>query len=159
VDGFDFAIRMSRSPAGGLAWTRLLGERLAPICSPAYRTTLLDATGNVDLRRATLIHVTPSSEGWSTWLEARGIDDIEVKGGLRFDTFDLAFRAAVMGLGVALGRRPLVDRDLESGELVELSSEPVPAETAYWLVSAEGADKRPDLRGFKRWLISEARTV
>ena len=35
--------------------------------------------------------------------------------GLRFDTIQLAFEAASMGLGVALGRRPLVDRDLDGG--------------------------------------------
>lgn len=159
VDGFDFAIRMSRTPVGGLAWTRLLGERLVPVCSPAYRASLLDAKGNVDLRRATLIHVTPTSEGWQTWAKARGIDDIDVKGGLRFDTFDLAFGAAIVGLGVALGRRPLVDRDLESGDLVELSDDALAAETAYWLVSAEGADRRADLRDFKHWLISETRAA
>lgn len=159
VDGFDFAIRMSRAPVGGLAWTRLLSERLVPVCSPACRVSLLDAKDKVDLRRATLIHVTPTSEGWQTWLKARAIDDIDVKGGLRFDTFDLAFAAAIAGLGVALGRRPLVDRDLESGELVALSRDLLAAETAYWLVSAEGADRRPDLRDFKHWLTSQARAA
>lgn len=159
VDGFDFAIRMSRAPVGGLAWTRLLGERLVPVCSPAYRALSLDTKGTPDLRWATLIHVTPTSEGWQTWLKAKGIDDVDVKGGLRFDTFDLAYAAAIAGLGVALGRRPLVDRDLDSGELVELSDEALVAETAYWLVSAEGTDRRPDLRDFKHWLIAEAQAT
>lgn len=40
VDGFDFAIRMSRAPVAGTAWTRLFGERLVPVCSPAYRNWL-----------------------------------------------------------------------------------------------------------------------
>jgi DNA-binding transcriptional LysR family regulator len=162
VDGFDFAIRMSRTPAGGLAWTRLLGEQLVPVCSPAYRANLVDACGAdadgaVDLRRATLIHVTLASEDWQAWLDARGIDDVEVKGGLRFDTIHLAFDAAIAGLGVALGRRPLVDRDLESGALVEAAPAALAAETAYWLVSSEGADHRADLRGFRKWLIAETR--
>ena len=33
----------------------------------------------------------------------------------------------------------------------------ITAETAYWLVSSDAADRRPDLRGFKRWLIEETR--
>jgi LysR family transcriptional regulator, glycine cleavage system transcriptional activator len=49
VDGFDFAIRMSRTTAAGAAWTRLFGERLVPVCSPAYRETLVDDAGNIDL--------------------------------------------------------------------------------------------------------------
>ena len=49
VDGFDFAIRMSWTTAAGAAWTRLFGERLVPVCSPAYRETLVDDAGNIDL--------------------------------------------------------------------------------------------------------------
>jgi LysR family transcriptional regulator, glycine cleavage system transcriptional activator len=156
VDGFDFAIRMSRATAAGAAWTRLFGERLVPVCSPAYRETLIDDAGNIDLSRATLIHVTAASEDWQAWLDRRGIDGIALGGGLRFDTIQLAFEAAVAGLGVALGRRPLVDRDLAAGALVEICPEAIVAETAYWLVSSEGADHRPDLLGFKRWLLGEA---
>jgi LysR family transcriptional regulator, glycine cleavage system transcriptional activator len=156
VDGFDFAIRMSRATAAGAAWTRLFGERLVPVCSPAYRETLIDDAGNIDLSRATLIHVTAASEDWQAWLDRRGIDGIALGGGLRFDTIQLAFEGAVAGLGVALGRRPLVDRDLAAGALVEICPEAIVAETAYWLVSSEGADHRPDLLGFKRWLLGEA---
>jgi LysR family transcriptional regulator, glycine cleavage system transcriptional activator len=156
VDGFDFAIRMSRAPQAEEGWTKLFGEELVPVCSPAYRDTLLDAEGNIDLTRATLIHVTPASEDWKSWLSGKGIDGINPAGGLRFDTIQLAFEAAVMGLGVVLGRRPLVDRDLASKALVEIDPDMVTAETAYWLVSSEGADHRPDLLGFKRWLLREA---
>ncbi|SEE39779.1 DNA-binding transcriptional regulator, LysR family [Rhizobiales bacterium GAS191] len=116
VDGFDFAIRMSR---------------------------------------ATLIHVTLASEDWQAWLDRTGTGGIEIARGLRFDAIQLAFEAAIMGLGVAMGRRPLVDPDLATQALVEISPAIV-AETAYWLVSSEGADHRPDLLGFKRWLLGEA---
>jgi DNA-binding transcriptional LysR family regulator len=156
ADGFDFALRMSRAPAAGAAWTRLFGERLVPVCSPAYRDGLVDASGAVDLGRATLIHVTPASEDWRAWLERKRLGEIDIGGGLRFDTIQMAFEAAAMGLGVVLGRRPLVDPDLESGALVALEPEAMIAETAYWLVSSEGAGHRPELRGFKRWLITEA---
>jgi LysR family transcriptional regulator, glycine cleavage system transcriptional activator len=156
VDDFDFAIRMSRTPAGGTAWSRLFGEQLVPVCSPEYRATLLDHAGNVDLRRATLIHVTPATEDWRAWLDRRGISGIETDSGLRFDTIELAFGAAVMGLGVALGRRPLVNREIAAGTLVELSPDAIAAETAYWLVSSDAAEHRPDLRGFKQWVLREA---
>jgi hypothetical protein len=42
----------------------------------------------------------------------------------------MAFEAAAMGLGIALGRRPLVDRDLASGALVEVGLPAIEAETA-----------------------------
>ncbi len=156
VDGFDFAIRMSRAPVAGAAWTRLFGEQLVPVCSPAYRDGLADGSGTVDLRRAALIHITAASEDWQAWLERQGIEGVDTAGGLRFDTIQLAFEAAVMGLGVALGRRPLVDRDLAAGALVALGPDAIAAETAYWLVSSDSAEHRPDLLRFKRWLLKEA---
>ncbi|MFL9994502.1 LysR substrate-binding domain-containing protein [Paraburkholderia sediminicola] len=174
VDGFDFAIRLSRAPVAGTAWTRLFGERLVPVCSPAYLDNLRDEHGNVDLRHATLIHVNSASEDWQAWIDGVTIDGVAIDGvtldgtaiegfdlndGLRVDTIQLAFEAASMGLGVALGRRPLVDRDLATGALVEASPHTIATSTAYWLVCAQNADsaqQRPELFDFKRWLLSEA---
>ncbi len=159
VDGFDFAIRMSRAPVAGAAWTRLFGEQLVPVCSPGYRDGLRDGHGSFDLRHATLIHVNAASEDWQAWFDATGTSGIDVSDGLRVDTIQLAFEAASMGLGVALGRRPLVDRDLDSGALIEVCARTVAASTAYWLVSAENAEHRPELFEFKRWLLGEAEHV
>lgn len=166
VDGFDFAIRLSRAPVAGTAWTRLFGERLVPVCSPAYLDNLRDGHGKIDLRHATLIHVNSASEDWQAWLDGVAIDGVAIDGvaidlsdGLRVDTIQLAFEAASMGLGVALGRRPLVDCDLARGTLVEASPQTIASSTAYWLVSAQNADSaahRPELLDFKRWLLGEA---
>ncbi|WP_109482413.1 transcriptional regulator GcvA [Paraburkholderia sp. C35] len=155
-DGFDFGIRLSRGPVPGSDWSRLFGERLVPVCSPAYRASLLDAHGNADLRRATLIHVDTASEDWQAWLDGAGVPDIDAAGGLRFDTIQLALEAAATGMGVAIGRRPLVNRELDAGVLVEAGAPAVEAKTAYWLVSAEGTDERPDLQAVRRWLLQEA---
>jgi len=160
VDGFDFAIRMSRGPIAAASWARLFGERLAPVCSPAYRDTLLDARGRVDWRRATLIHVTLASEDWQAWLEGAGDaagEAIGLAGGLRFDTIQLAFEAAAAGLGVVLGRRPLVDQDLAAGTLVELPLPALQAQTAYWLVSADAVERRSEALAFRQWVLDEAR--
>ncbi|HYG44276.1 MAG TPA: LysR substrate-binding domain-containing protein [Bordetella sp.] len=158
VDGFDFAIRMSRGPVSAATWARLFGETLVPVCSAAYRDTLADEQGRIDLARATLIHVDLASEDWQAWLER--VDDpalnrVELAGGLRFDTIQLAFEAAAAGLGVVLGRRPLVDRDLAAGTLVALALPVLQAETAYWLVSSDGVPRRSELLAFRQWLLSE----
>jgi DNA-binding transcriptional LysR family regulator len=159
VDGFDFAIRLSRSPVAGTAWTRLFGERFVPVCSPAYLQSLRDEHGKLALERATLIHVNAASEDWQAWLDATGAEGLNPGGGLHVDTIQLAFEAAAMGLGIALGRRPLVDADLASGVLVEACAATIDSAGAYWLVSADNTDnaeRRPELRDFKRWLIDEA---
>jgi LysR family glycine cleavage system transcriptional activator len=157
VDGFDFAIRLSRSPVAGDAWTRLFGEALVPVCAPSYKAGLVDEAGAVDLGRATLIHVTSASEDWQAWLDRQGMTCVAVDGGIRVDTLELAFEAASAGLGVALGRRNFLARELETGALVEASAHVLAAETAYWLVSSEGVERRPHLLDFKRWLEAEAK--
>ncbi len=156
ADGFDFAIRMSRTPSAGAAWTRLFGEALLPVCAPAYRKTLLDAAGEVDLRHATLIHVASALEDWQAWLDRAGIRNVDVAAGLRFDTIELAFAAAASGLGVAIGRRPLIDPELADGTLVTAAAHALTAETAYWLISSEGVEKRAGLVAFRDWLLEES---
>ncbi len=71
-------------------------------------------------------------------LERTGTEGVGLAAGLRVDTIQMAFEAAAMGLGIALGRRPLVDQDLASGALVEVGLPAIEAETAYWLVGLRG---------------------
>ncbi|MBO9353558.1 LysR family transcriptional regulator [Bordetella petrii] len=160
VDGFDFAIRMSRGAVSAASWIPLFGEQLMPVCSPAYRDRLAHADGGFDWRRATLIHVDLASEDWQAWLDRAGDAapaGLDLAGGLRFDTIQLAFEAAHAGLGVALGRRPLVGPDLAAGTLVTFNQPIVQAETVYWLVSADSVARRSAHLAFRDWLIDEAR--
>ncbi|WP_045462214.1 LysR substrate-binding domain-containing protein [Caballeronia cordobensis] len=156
VDGFDIGLRLSRGPVDGASWQRLFGERLVPLCSPAYRARLSGADGSADLSRATLIHVDTASQDWQAWMDGAGIDGLDLRGGLRFDTVQLAFDAAAAGLGVVIGRRPLVDRELTAGTLVEASATRVETQTAYWLCESPHAGERADLVAFRNWLIEQA---
>ena len=99
------------------------------------------------------------SEDWTTWLDATGMSGVETAQGLRFDTIQLALEAATAGLGVAMGRKPLVLPDLARGALVEAASETITVESAYWLVSSANLERRPDLLAFKRWLVGEAASM
>ncbi|WP_119460809.1 transcriptional regulator GcvA [Rhodospirillaceae bacterium SYSU D60014] len=154
TDGVDLAIRMGRGPWPGLASVKLMQEWLVPVCSPTYLSTL-GADGAARLAGVTLLHVVSATEDWAAWLEAAGIGDVDLSRGFQFDTARIAFDAAASGLGIAIGRKPLVDRDLASGRLVRALDPVVPAATAYWLVSSEAAENRPEIAAFKRWLVAE----
>lgn len=156
ADGFDFAIRMSRTPSGGPAWTRLFGEHLIPVCSPAYLQHLAVREGHIELERATLLHVVSAGEDWQAWLDATGTSGMDLSAGMRFDTIQLAVEAAMAGLGIVLGRLPLIGAELSAGTLVPASPHRVPAQTAYWLISAEDVTRRPALSAFRQWLLEEA---
>ncbi|MEJ0070568.1 MAG: LysR substrate-binding domain-containing protein [Pseudomonadota bacterium] len=153
VDGVDLAIRMSRGPWPGLASTRLLGARLVPVCAPAYAASLADDGAPVDLTRANLIHLSSASEDWAMWADAVGLDGLDLSRGIILDTVEMGIEAATAGLGILMGRRPLIDRELAAGALVTVSERSVEAATSYWLVGAEATQARPDIAAFKRWVI------
>ena len=66
----DLAIRYGRGRYRGLVSTRLLGESLFPVCTPALARTLHQPE---DLARARLLHDEPTTAhgGWRAWL--RGV--------------------------------------------------------------------------------------
>ena len=70
----------------------------------------------------------------------------------------MAFQAACQGLGVAIGRKPLVTPELESGSLVEIW-EPVFSNTSYWLVAAETRSDDPRIVAFRSWILEEVKAT
>lgn len=158
AEGIDFAIRMARAPLPGLRSTMLLSERLVPVCSPDYRDSLPPGDLAGRLAAATLLQIYTASEDWADWAERSGIPVELPQATLRFDTIQIAFDAAAAGLGVAMGRLPLVEAELAAGRLVTLGP-PVPAATGYWLVGHPGVGLRSDLVSFERWLVDEMRHV
>jgi LysR family transcriptional regulator, glycine cleavage system transcriptional activator len=155
LDDFDIAIRFAPMKKPGPNWSLLAVDTLVPVCSPRFQQQL---TGPLDaslLSRVPLIHVTVTAD-WSHWFRISGhevppsIDD-----GLRVDTMQMAADAAIRGFGVALGRRPLIDDDLENGRLVPLLAETYPSGNGYWLVTGQTDFQKPEVKLFKRWMLSE----
>lgn len=155
-DGVDIAIRLGHGVWPGLAAVHLLAEELVPVCSPALLKTLGSTAALCD---APLIHVTTVSQDWSAWADAAGRGPIDCERGLKVDTIQLAIDAAVKGLGLAIGRWPLVADELETGRLVRFCGPTVPAATAYWLVGPPETMRHPEIVAFRDWLLREMATI
>lgn len=148
-DGVDLGIRLGSGPWPGLVAVPLLRERLVPVCAPALAARI---RGVEDLTAVPLLHVSSVSEDWQWWLGEAGHPELTATAALAFDEIRLAMDAAARGLGVAIGRRPTIDPDLEDGRLVEALPVSVPARNQYWLVGAAGSLERPEVRAFCGWL-------
>jgi DNA-binding transcriptional LysR family regulator len=156
LDDFDIAIRFSPMKKPASNWTLLAVETLMPVCSPSLKQQFSSFSDSKLLSRAPLIHVTSVSDDWSHWFRAVGIEPpSSIDGGLRVDTIQMGFDAAKRGLGVVLGRQPLVDEDIESGQLVPLSGQTIPSRSGYWLVTPQTDFQKPEVKLFRRWLLSE----
>lgn len=153
--GADLAIRLGRGSWQGIVSDLILREELVPVCTPSLAAKIDAAT---EIEENLLIHVPTTSVDWETWAKLTGRPQPDPTRGLQFDTLHMAFEAACQGLGVALGRKPLVDPELASGRLVEIWERPIPSETAYWLVSAEASYDDPRIAAFRTWIKAEAKT-
>ncbi|CEJ14336.1 Glycine cleavage system transcriptional activator [bacterium YEK0313] len=150
ADGIDLAIRMGRGGWQGVVAEELLRETLVPVASPELAARLADREPS----DAPLIHITSVAEDWAEWARKTGRALGDGPAGLSFDTLLLGYDAASRGLGVALGRLPLIDAELAAGTLVALWGPPVPANTGYWLVSAENRAGDPAIQAFRAWMAA-----
>ena len=67
----------------------------------------------------------------------------------------MAMEAAAQGLGVAIGRLPLVTADIEAGRLVPILGPPRRCSTGYWLVAGRESLARPEVTAFRNWIQTE----
>lgn len=152
--GVDLAIRMAPVDQAADLTYFLTREQLVPVAAPEAADGIREVG---DLRGHTLLHVTRVSEDWDTWLRQSGADLPPDCRHLRFDRIHMALDAAAAGLGVAIGRVPLIESDLAAGRLVPVLGPPRECRTAYWLALSEPALRHPGAQAFKRWIMRELR--
>lgn len=155
-DGVDLAIRHGNGEWPGVHAECLFAETLIPVCAPA----LIERIGKTDrFCDAPLIHLTMLREDWQAWATACGRGTIDCERGLKVDTIQMAIEAAVQGMGIAIGRRPLVDPELNAGTLVTFCGDEVQSKSGYWLVTSEDALRRPEVKAFRKWLKEELKPL
>lgn len=152
-DHVDVAVRYGPGTWRGLSATRLLDERVFPVCSPDFAGGRLPRSVEA-LTRAKLLH--SPTQPWDAWFRALGVSP-PARHGPNFSEAGLLLRAAVDGLGVALARSVLARPDLEAGRLVRPVPESVPAEYAYYIVHPAGVPVTGALAAFRDWLFNLAR--
>ncbi|MDP9900195.1 LysR substrate-binding domain-containing protein [Variovorax ginsengisoli] len=110
-----------------------------------------------DLARCTLLRHVSVPQSWLQWSEAHGVRGLDPLAGPQFDQFQTMIRAVMVGMGVALVPRCLVQDEIGSG-LVE---EPLPGggyrgDTGYWFCYPEGRGQLATLGHFRNWLLPMA---
>lgn len=160
-DGVDAAVVMRPPGHVGPHEMALLRERIFPVCSPALVRSAKPVRTPADLKLQTLIEEDdPAGPGldWSFWLSRTNLAAQGDFRRLRFSQFGLALSAAVDGLGVALGRSPLVDAELAAGRLVRPFGKKlsVAAPKVYALTWAEHLSSDHRLAAFRDFVLDES---
>jgi DNA-binding transcriptional LysR family regulator len=154
---YDLTVHIRSNPREGGAWIELMPQELIPVCAPAFLMNRRDVVDATLISRGPVVQVASDTDDWTMWFEAKGLRPMECERSISVDSEQLALEAAVRGLGITLGRRPLVDNYLESGALVEIGGPPIIADRRYWLVGSTTLRDRPDVKQFRAWMLAEAR--
>ena len=156
----DLSIRFGRGDYPGMRIDKLLAVSVTPMCGARLLKGNPPLREPGDLRNHVLIHDNIGSDDgsplWQVWLQAAGIEDVDVARGLRFNHSVLALEAAADGLGVALGMPPVAAFDLASGRLVAPFALRLPLASAYYLVCSSERSDRSEVAAFRSWIMQEA---
>jgi len=155
MEGVDLSIRMGKGAWPGVKSDLLFREQLVPVATSDYLASVR-RDGAINWAKVTFLRVSSLELDWGAWIEGAGAQ-IEIGEDLHFDTVSLATDAAATGMGIAIGRAPLISPDLAAGRLVKADTRVIDIETGYWLVGPDGQETRPAIRSFRRWVLEEAK--
>jgi LysR family glycine cleavage system transcriptional activator len=139
--------------------TRLFTSIITPVCAPDLFVDGEWPKQADDLLEFGLIHVLGYDDDWHRWFHKYLPNDVDVSHGLMVDGSLIAIEAAQRGDGIMLGRRPFIDKHLQSGKLVEVFSEPYHLYTDYYLRQPPKTTIRRECGIVANWLIELAAKV
>jgi LysR family glycine cleavage system transcriptional activator len=157
----DVAVLFGSGQWEGLEARLLFGERVYPVCSPAYLRDHPELRRPEDMLDQTLLHLEygkPSFGGvdWRTWLLRQGVNGQPVRRGLRFNSYPMVLQAAEGGHGVALGWSYVTDPLLAEGRLVCPVDRTVETQEGYYLCTSKESARTPRTNAFLEWIAAEA---
>lgn len=146
---FDIGIFLPAEP-----WPRrhvepLLSVSVLPVCVPEIGKNIRRPT---DLAKQTMLHNRQLPDAWSLWFRAAGIDPVTPAKDIYFNDLDLAYSAAINGLGIGLGGDIVVAQYLRSGQLIAPFDPNAKFDFKYHLVCEKSRLQERPVRCFIKWL-------
>lgn len=151
---YHVSIRYGNGDWPGMVVHKIATEQLFPVCSPQFLARAQLATPD-DMLRHTLITTSSQNfrDDWPEWLAPFHFAPEDFQDTITCDTMLAATQAAIDGLGLAIGRTPLVDHDLREGRLVEPFRQRLASDTGYYVTCAPEYAKRQAVHLFVGWLL------
>src|SRR5262245_42737340 len=151
-DAVDAAMRFGPGGWPGVRAEPLFDEWLLPVASPGLLARFPDRDPD-DLGALPLLR--DPSDRWRDWF-ARFGGSPPRRYVASFDDTETLQRAAVEGMGVALGRATIAQPLIDRGRLIALSSQPMRAAYPHFLVYPPRSEHHPALIAFRAWLLDAA---
>ena len=145
--GFDIAIRISQLKDSSLIAKKLADDNRILCASPGYIAKYGAPSTPEDLKQHQCISLI-GLEDWS-FETPKGPANFKVKGKFRTDNGEAVRDASVSGIGITIGSKWSVYKQIQSGELVHIMPKhPLISETAIWAVYPSSRLLAPKVRAF-----------
>lgn len=159
-DGVDVAILYGSGQWDGVRAQLLFGERVYPVCSPAYLDAHPELRTPSEMLDQTLLHLDGGGNiwggvDWRVWLLAQGVTGQPVRRGVRLNSYPMIVQAAEAGRGVALGWSYITDGMLADGRLVCPVDRVLETREGYYVGALEKVADQPAISGFLKWIADE----
>jgi LysR family glycine cleavage system transcriptional activator len=152
----DVSIRYGSGDWTGLLAYKLGAEELFPVCSPEYlKANPMPSVKDLASQTAICTSSVVFRDDWQEWLELAGCESQRFADTIVCDTMLSASQAAIDGLGVAMGRTPLVNNDLAAGRLVAPFPQRLSSSSGYYITVTTDRAQRMVVKQFIEWLQNE----
>ncbi|MEM5399885.1 MULTISPECIES: LysR substrate-binding domain-containing protein [Paraburkholderia] len=136
---------------------RLFNEEVFPVCSPGYLAGR--ALAPADLAGETLLLLEDGQRQWMSWPEwfdLNGMTMPKTPQGITINHYPQLVQLAILGQGVALGWRYMIDACIEDGLLVRVGESSASHGGGYYVISPNERAQNQAARLFTRWLFEQA---
>ncbi|SDO05002.1 LysR substrate-binding domain-containing protein [Ensifer sp. YR511] len=155
----DLTIKILDEPLPGFKVKRLLKGTMIAVCSREYLTNRGGAIAYASLGEETLLHSSVHPEQWKIWLGEAHLAALDNARNIVLEGDGLSYEAAAEGIGIALARQCLVERELASGRLLVPMSGNGERFGDYYLVSPDVSPRVKGFMEFSRWLLENSKVV
>ncbi len=153
-DGIDLAIRQAQPPFGAsLEVFRMFRQDVIAVAAPRLLAASETPQDPAVLERLPKLH--DAHNLWPEFLKRVGLEDRSGRG-LRLSQAALTIDAAVAGQGVALADRFLAAREIEAGQLLQVTSASLRGEQDFYLLADRRKKRRPTVEIVFQWFVSKA---
>ena len=156
--GETAAPRPVTRPEDTLFEDTLYEEDLHPVCSPALLAARGKPLDPADLHRWPLLYDLGWDADWSYWFARQGQPSPDLSQASGFRLYSMLVRAAVSGIGAAIGRPMLIERELDDRALVPIFDRQAEAPERCCLITTAASRHKSEVKAFRDWILGEART-
>lgn len=151
----DIAILLGSGRWTSMRADLLLRRVLVPVCSPAYLKSAPPLQKPADLAHHTLLETSAGPDDWDRWSASTEAGSLALARRITFTSTDLAFSAALDGLGIVLGRHGFVEADLAKGNLVKPFESTLDVGDGFYLIYQDRERLPARVRNFRSWIFDQ----